>query len=66
MTIDYLKNNPWLRQFQPETSNAMDMISKKQKPILARLSNRCQIFTEQNLVEIEADCLISGAEIELD
>ena len=65
-TIDYLKNNPWLRQFQPETSNAIEMISKKQKPILARLSNRCQVFTEQNLVAIEADCLTSWAEIESD
>ena len=58
-TINYLKNNPWLMQFQPETSNAIEMISKKKKPVLAQLSNRCQIFTEQNLVVIEADCLTS-------
>ncbi|MDJ0687325.1 MAG: hypothetical protein QNJ41_02335 [Xenococcaceae cyanobacterium MO_188.B32] len=65
-TIDYLKNNLWLRQFQPETFNAIEMISKKPKPILARLNNRCQIFTEQNLVAIEADCLTSLADIKSD
>ena len=62
-TIDYLKNNLWLRQFRPEIFNAREMISKKQKPILARLSDRCQIFTAQNLVVLDPNCLTSLAEI---
>ncbi len=61
-TINYLKSNPWLMQFQPEVSNAIEMMTKKEKPITSQLSNRCQIFTEQNLVAIEAKCITSLAE----
>ena len=61
-TINYLKNNPWLMQFQPEVSRAIEMMTKKEKPITAQLSNRCQIFTDQNSVALEAKCITSLAE----
>ncbi|MGK7936640.1 MAG: hypothetical protein AB4206_12705 [Xenococcaceae cyanobacterium] len=61
-TINYLKNNPWLMQFQPEVSRAIEMMTKKEKSITAQLSNRCQIFTEQNLGAIKAKCITSLAE----
>ena len=61
-TINYLKNNPWLMQFQPETFMAIEMIAKQKKLVLAELSSQCQIFTDQNSVVIQADCIISSAD----
>ena len=58
-TINYLKDNPWLRQFQPETFMAIEMIAKKENLILAELGSQCQVFADRDSVVIQADCILA-------
>ena len=55
-TIDYLKHNGWLQQFQPETQNAITNLQQT-KPLIASKSDRCSVFQTAKLNLLDAKCV---------
>ena len=64
-TIDYLKNNPWLMQFQPEVAKAMENIKTNQQPAITQLIDRCQIFTDTDLAVMDSNCITSFSQAQI-
>jgi hypothetical protein len=54
---DYLKNNTWLKQFQPEFNNAISIVQQKQELVLAKLGNECNIFPNSEFEILPASCI---------
>lgn len=48
----------WLRQFQPEASEALVTLENKVKPALAQAIAPCSVFQNQYLVLLEAKCIL--------
>ena len=57
-TVEYLKNNQWLMQFQSATKQAIDILEKNQQPLLRRISDRCTVFKEDNFNILSAKCIV--------
>ncbi|MBE9177768.1 hypothetical protein IQ268_04130 [Oculatella sp. LEGE 06141] len=58
---DYVANNSWLMQYQPEANQAIERLNQPERPALARLINQCSVLNVNNLVLLEANC-ITGAQ----
>jgi hypothetical protein len=56
-TIEYLKNNQWLQQYQPETTRAINLLQSQQKTILEIKSDRCVIFQNKTHLLLDTKCL---------
>ena len=54
--VDYLKDNSWLQQFQPETQNAIANLQQG-KPAIVDKIDRCSIFTTAKLNLLDARCV---------
>ena len=57
-TVEYLVNNPWLQQFQPETERAISILKEREKPFLAQNSDRCTIFQDSSHIILDTNCLL--------
>ena len=55
--IQYLKNNFWLNQFQPETNNAINHLQENNKLLIQNKSDRCTIFQTEKLNLLDAKCI---------
>ncbi|AFZ35134.1 hypothetical protein Sta7437_1567 [Stanieria cyanosphaera PCC 7437] len=55
--VEYLNNNFWLKQFQPELNNAISIVKQKQELVLARLGNECNIFPNSEFKVLSASCI---------
>ena len=56
-TPQYLKENPWLNQFQPETKNAILSLQQEKKPLIISKIERCSIFRTAKLNLLDAQCI---------
>ena len=56
-TVDYLQNNSWLRQFQPEIDPAIANLTDNSQIILMDYLDRCSVFQNQNLILLDAKCI---------
>lgn len=54
---EYLRDNLWLRQFQPETNQAIANLNQASKLIIKQQSDRCSIFQTEKLNLLDAKCL---------
>lgn len=57
-TVEYLKSNGWLMQFQPEANSAIAILEQSKRSILSTKINSCQIFQEAELILLDAQCII--------
>ncbi len=57
-TVEYLANNPWLQQFQPETEQAISLLKEEEKPFLSQNSDRCTIFQDLSHILLNTNCLL--------
>ena len=58
-TTQYLENNSWLNQFQPEISNAIDNLKKQERLLIKSKSEYCTIFKTEQQYLLTSKCLIS-------
>ena len=56
-TPKYLRENPWLNQFQPETKNAILSLQQGKKPLIISKIERCSIFRTAKLNLLDAQCI---------
>lgn len=59
-TPEYIANNNWLRQYQPATESALSQLQQGKIPALSRVSDRCQVFNQDNFVILNAECILSA------
>jgi hypothetical protein len=56
-TMEYLKNNQWIQQYQPETTQAINLLKSQQKTALELKSDRCAIFQNKTHLLLNTKCL---------
>ena len=56
--IEYLANNRWLKQYQPEAKQAVSNLQKGLKPALATFMDNCVVFEKNSLVVLDSQCMI--------
>ncbi|MGF1541843.1 MAG: hypothetical protein ACFCU5_15570 [Pleurocapsa sp.] len=56
-TVNYLQNNNWLQQFKSETNQAIALLQENKSPAILSKINDCSIFTETNLILLNAKCI---------
>ncbi len=54
----YLSNNPWLQQFQPETQAAISILHRGDRPFISTKINQCSVLTTIALDLLDTKCLI--------
>jgi hypothetical protein len=59
-TTQYLQNNPWLKQFQSKTQQAVASLKSTQKPLVAKKTQQCRIFQTAKLDLLDTQCLFTG------
>ncbi|MGL5794678.1 MAG: hypothetical protein ACRC06_09765 [Waterburya sp.] len=59
-TTQYLQNNSWLRQFQPETQQAIASLKSTQQPLVATKTKQCRIFQTAKLELLDTQCLLNN------
>ena len=59
-TVQYLRENSWLNQFQPQTKNAIDALQQTNKPSIANHISRCSIFRTTKLNLLDAQCMVEN------
>ena len=57
-TADYLEDNSWLQQFQPETQNAIDNLQRGEPAIADKIA-RCSVLETTTLNLLNAQCIAS-------
>lgn len=57
-TPEYLANNSWLMQFE-NTQTALNLIKSGPLPALAQVMTQCPVFLDQNLIVLDAHCLLN-------
>lgn len=57
--LSTLKDDRWVQQYQPEGGNAVTVLAMGQKPVLARLGDRCTQFESGKYQVIDAQCLLA-------
>jgi hypothetical protein len=58
-TKEYLQSNRWLKQYQPETNRAINLLQSQQKTVLELQSDRCAIFQNKTHLLLDTKCLKS-------
>lgn len=61
-TTEYFTKNRWLKQYQPELSNAIANLNNKQTPIVAAYQDTCQVLATAKFKIIETECLMASEE----
>lgn len=59
-TTQYLENNSWLNQFKPETNNAINNLEKRDRLVIQKIGDLCNIFQTSKLNLVDAKCLIKN------
>ena len=56
----YVGSSRWIQEIQPEGQTALDVVSAGVVPVLARLTPRCQAFSGDRYVLVDAACVASA------
>jgi hypothetical protein len=56
--LEYLQNNRWLQQFQPQVNQAINALEQGDEPILKQRRGSCTVFTTGILQVISTKCLL--------
>ncbi|MEM9506336.1 MAG: hypothetical protein AAGA16_01480 [Cyanobacteria bacterium P01_E01_bin.35] len=56
-TVDYLSQNTWFNQFQPETQNAITSLQQRKQPSIVGKIEQCTIFQTAKHNLLDAQCL---------
>ncbi|MDJ0902339.1 MAG: hypothetical protein QNJ55_26405 [Xenococcus sp. MO_188.B8] len=57
---EYLQNNQWLQQFDPEITEAISIIDNNQQPILSQIRDHCTVFETPDHIVWKTDCLLNS------
>lgn len=60
--VNYLADNFWLQQFQPETKEAVKILKNKQNILLKKYQDRCTIFQTKSNRILDANCILKYIE----
>lgn len=67
-TSNYLDQNQWLKQFQPETNQALNQLQSGQRIYLERflepVSDRCIVFTSEQHTLLDPNCLVHSPNLD--
>ena len=55
----FLNNNPWLRQYQPVTNDAIAVLEAGQIPILEQIMPLCTVWGDDRLTLLDASCALN-------
>ena len=61
-SAQYLDNNPWLKQHQPVTQEAIKSLREDKLPVLLKYKDICTVFTQDRVTVISTQCLLNKAE----
>ncbi|MBD2116982.1 MAG: hypothetical protein O9276_18305 [Microcystis sp. LE17-20A] len=61
LTSDYVRNNSWLKQFQPATEEALQKLEQGSVPVLTNLKEQCTVFENEKLLLLEAKCILQSS-----
>jgi hypothetical protein len=59
-TPKYITTNPWFRQWQPLAKEILVMLDRGSIPAMSGLMQRCSAFETEELVVLEAKCIIKS------
>ena len=57
-TVEYLNSNPWLKQFHPETPDAIASLQQAKQPAIISQIDRCSIFQTTKFNLLDTKCLL--------
>lgn len=58
-TVNYLQNNNWLMQFQPQAKRAIAFLQQNSQPVLITKFEDCRMLENDNLILLNAKCIKS-------
>lgn len=56
-TVEYLQENSWFNQFQPQTKNAILALQQTKQPLIVSKIDQCSIFRTDTLNLLDARCI---------
>lgn len=59
-TPDYLRQNAWLRQYDPAYSTALASLDAGQLPALAQVQDTCQVWRSDRAIVLDAPCILNN------
>jgi hypothetical protein len=59
-TADYLRQNAWLRQYDPAYSAALATLDQGQVPALAHVQERCQVWQSERAIVLDTACILEN------
>ena len=57
----YVAASRWIREIQPEGDMALDIAYGSERPVLARVADRCQVFSSPGYVLVDAACVVAAS-----
>lgn len=54
-TINYLQNNSWIEQYHTATNKAIALLKDRQPALVSKI-DKCAVFSEKNLILLDAEC----------
>lgn len=54
---EYIANNNWIKQYQPAAAVALTKLRQGETPVLAKLTNRCAVWSAKSLVLLQTKCI---------
>lgn len=57
-TPTYFEENRWIQQYQPYATEAKQQLEQGEIPIVAKTLKRCSTFEVNNLIVLEAQCIV--------
>lgn len=57
---DFVANNKWLNQYQPIAGETVERLNQGTTPALTKLIDRCGVFEANDLVVMQADCILDA------
>lgn len=62
-TPEYIANNPWLMQFPPEVTIALENLNKSRIPVLQKMEKLCPILEDNHFLLLDSNCLIKNLDV---
>jgi len=60
-TPGYVAASRWIQEIQPEGDTALDIVYSSERPVLARVAGRCEVFSSPRYVLVDARCAVAAA-----
>ena len=58
LTVEYVAKDRWLKQYQPIRDEVLAHLKKGTLPTLSKVMNSCNIFDNDNLIVLQAECIV--------